>query len=122
MVNPINLGDQYITGETDGEKIYLIKDGIFVSLNNFQNSKNQINKFKLQFSVYVNECLNENLETLEHSSDKDTVLKILKPAHKLLYEKMRQIIKPYNIIGTKKINKTDIIKYKVLKEAHNKSA
>lgn len=65
-----------------------------------------------QSSVYITECLSQNIETLENSLEKEKILKIQRKIHSFLHKKLLDISKKEKLEGTVRMHRTDIIKHR----------
>lgn len=72
----------------------------------------EINSFLTQIPVYVNECLELNLETLTEQMDKNKYIKVHKRVSEYLKTKMLNITQYTKLEGNQYVHKTDIITYK----------
>lgn len=74
--------------------------------------KQTIKTLLCQMSIYVNECLRQNVETLENFLEKDKIFKIQKNINSYVCSKLLELTKDEVITGSENVDKTDIINYK----------
>ena len=88
----------------------MINDNIGYHESKF--GKNSVKNILGRTSIYVHECLLQNIETLENIIEKDKVLKIYKKISTYVNKKLKDVTECVELKSNTKVHKTDIIKYK----------
>jgi hypothetical protein len=71
-----------------------------------------ISNILAQMPIHINECLHQNIETLENFLEKEKIIKLHRKISSYLRQKLIDITKYENITGNSHVHKTDIIKFK----------